>query len=631
MPRLEPTHLGGLEQGKHGEVSGRSGRIIPRPTPTLEAPMPRPIPRALAALSALALSATLLITTPAQAAPTGYVEMSDGISIAINVQMPKDFEKGKRYPTIFEMSGYDGGSSNGETPFGVAGEGSRGITKPFNDDYVTIHASVRGTGCSGGEFDLFSWRSALDGYELVEWIADQEWSDGEVGIYGHSYGGITGFMVGATRPPHLTAMSVSGLIDDLYRGMTYPGGVSNYGFPLLWTLGVRTVYDVGGGTYPGLAAGDPQCAQNMSTRSRTILNDPVVQGTTDTDNAWWQARALMNLAERIEVPIHIGGAYQDEQTGPRGPYHLFELVDNAPARRLLMSNGDHGTQTSPEFQAERLAWMDKWIRGEGKHFPDSSVRTLFEMSENESNGDLLSRTFPLENTDWTDYYLHDDFVLSPQLPGKEEGAAVYVAGSPRQAWSYQAGHTAGSPVTTADAPDEVMFETAKFDEPTALVGPSTATLYVQSASTDTELFVQLIDEAPDGSRYHIQRGLLRASHRAIMPGLSDKLPDGRIYRPHRPHTNPTQIEPAKTYRYLVEIFPVGHIFRPGHRLVVKIHTPPAVDSFYVYVPRRQPAINTVLHDAEHPSSLMLPFVSLKGVNLGPERKPCTLDAVRCIP
>ena len=81
------------------------------------------------------------------------------------------------------------------------GEGSRGITKPFNKDYVTVHASVRGTGCSGGEFDLFSWRSALDGYELVEWIADQEWSTGEVGIYGHSYGGITGFMVGATQAP----------------------------------------------------------------------------------------------------------------------------------------------------------------------------------------------------------------------------------------------------------------------------------------------------------------------------------------------------------------------------------------------------------------------------------------------
>ena len=589
--------------------------------------------RPAAALSALFVLAALMVVlpvTPAEAAPNAYVEMSDGVSIAINVRMPNDYEKGKAYPTIFEMSGYDGGSSDGTTPFGVAGEGSRGLTKIFNRDYVTVHASVRGTGCSGGEFDLFSWRSALDGRELIEWIADQNWSNGKVGIYGHSYGGITGFMVGATRPPHLTAMSVSGLIDDLYRGITYPGGVSNYGFPLLWTLGVRTVYDVGGGTWPGLSTGDQQCAANLSTRSRTVLNDPIVQGTADTDNTWWQSRALMTYAERIEVPIHIGAAYQDEQTGPRGPYHLFELVDNAPARRLLMSNGDHGTQTSPEFQAERLAWMDHWMRGENSDFPKTSVRTLFEMSEDKSNGELVTRTFPLENTDWTDYFLHSEGRLSAKKPGNDEGADMYFSGSPRQAWSYQAGHTAGSPFTTADGPDELTYATDKFKTPTALIGPATATLYVQSTGTDTELFVQLIDEAPDGSRYYLTRGLLKASHRAITTGLSDKLEDGTIYRPHRPHTNPTPIEPGKTYRYLIEIFPVGHIFRPGHRLIVKIHTPPLADSYYVYVPRRQPAVNTVLHDSDHPSSLMLPFVDLDGVDLGKERKPCALDAVRCV-
>ena len=593
----------------------------------------RPARRSLSGILVAALIATLTVVAaaPATAAPTGYVEMSDGIKIAINVRTPNDFDRTKTYPTIFEMSGYDGGSSDGTTPFGVAGEGSRGLTKIFNKDYVTVHASVRGTGCSGGEFDLFSWRSALDGRELIEWIADQKWSDGKVGIYGHSYGGITGFMVGATRPPHLTAMSVSGLIDDLYRGITYPGGVSNYGFPLLWTLGVRTVYDVGGGTWPGLTAGDEECAANLATRNRTVLNDPVVQGISDTDNTWWQSRALMNYAERIEVPIHIAGAYQDEQTGPRGPYHLFEMVDNAPARRLLMSNGDHGTQTSPEFQSERLAWMDQWMRGEDNGYPRTSVRTLFEMADNESNGELVTDTFPLENTNWTDYYLNPDGELSSTRPAKDGGSDVYFSGSPRQAWSYQAGHTAGSPFTTADGPDELAFATSKFKEPTALVGPLTATLFVQSTATDSDLFVQLIDEAPDGSRYFITRGLLKASHRAIMGGLSDKLADGTIYRPHRPHTNPTRIEPGTTYRYLIEIFPVGHIFRPGHRLVVKIHTPPLADSYYVYVPRRQPTINTVLHDAEHPSSLMLPFVSLGGVDLGPERDPCTLDAVRCIP
>jgi uncharacterized protein len=579
--------------------------------------------------AATLLTAAFVAVRPANAAPTNYVEMSDGTLIAVNIRMPKNFVKGKRYPTIFEMSGYDGGSANGETYDG--GEGSRGLTKMFEGDYVTVHASIRGTGCSSGEFDLFSWRSALDGREVIEWIAERPWSNGDVGYYGHSYGGITGFMIAATRPPHLRAASVSGLIDDLYRGMVYLGGVSNYGFPLLWTGGVRNVYDIGGGQAPGLVAGDPVCAANIASHRRTILNDPIVQGLSDTDNDWWRSRSLINYAERIQVPVHITGAYQDEQTGPRGPYHLFEALRGIP-KRLLMTNGDHGTQTGPkEILRDRLAWLDHWVRGVGHGYAASSVTTLFEMSDGKSSGRKSSRTFPLEDTNWTDVYLRANGGLSLDAPRGDEPSDQYFSGSPRQSWSFQAGHTAGSPLTTESGPDELTYSTRKITEPVAIVGPMTATLYVSSTAPDTELFVQLIDEASDGSRYYLQRGMLKASHRAIDPLLSDRTETGRIYRPYRPHTNPTDITPGKVYRYLVEIFPLGHVFRPGHRLVVKIHTPPAVDSYYAYVPERPVGVNTVLHDRKHPSSLMLPIVPLAGVDLDPAPKSCSLDQVRCIP
>jgi uncharacterized protein len=602
------------------------------------------IRRGAALTIAVFLLGTLLALVPAReahASPNTYVTLSDGTSIALNVRMPKNFKEGRTYPTLFEMSGYDGGSSDGTTPFGIAGEGSRGLTKHYEDNYVTVHASVRGTGCSSGEFDLFSWRSALDGREVIDdWIAQQPWSNGDVAVFGHSYGGITGFMVAATRPRHLEAASLSGLIDDLYRGIVYPGGVSNYGFPLLWTGGVRNVYDIGGGTFPGLRDGDEQCAQNVATHRRTILNDPIVQGTTDTDNTWWQSRSLITYAERIRVPTHITGAYQDEQTGPRGPYHLFEALKRVP-KRLLMTNGDHGTQTGPEeIWKDRLAWVDHWmlganngfgkVRPKGKKQP-RSVTTLLELSNGQSNGRIESKSFPLTQTDWTDVFLHEEGKLSFGAPTGDEAPDAYFSGSPRQGWSYQAGHTAGSPVTTEAGPDEVTYSTGAFERSTAIVGPSTATLFISSTAPDTELFVQVIDEAPDGSRYYIQRGMLKASHRAISKGLSDYNEEGEIYRPWRPHTNPTLIEPGKTYEYLVEIFPFGHVFRPGHKLVVKVHTPPAVDSYYAYVPKRPAGINTIYHDAEHPSHLMLPFVPLEGAGLGSERPPCSLDAVRCVP
>ena len=595
----------------------------------------RRLARPAAVAIALFLLAALIVlpAAPVTAAPNTYIRMSDGVIIAMNVRMPDDFEKGRAYPTVFEMSGYDGGSASDDELNDQMGiRGSRQLTEQFNKDYVTIHASVRGTGCSGGEFDLFSWRSAIDGREIIDWIAHQPWSNGDVAIYGHSYGGITGFMVAATRPPQLRALSVSGLIDDIYRGIVYPGGVPNFGFPLVWNTVVRHLYDFGGGLQPGLRERHPECIEAATTKSRTILNDPNVQGSQDTDNSWFQSRSLITYAERIEVPIHISGAYQDEQTGPRGPYHLFEEVVNAPVQHLLMSNGNHGTQQAKSIERERRAFVDHFMLGRGDpgDFPRSKVTTFLEMVDNKPNGVMINRTFPLENTHWTDFYLQPDGELATQLPGKEGGSDVYLSGGGRQSWNYEAGYEAGPPFTTEDGPDEVTYATKKFGDDVAMVGPATATLHVASTHIDTELFVQIIDEAPDGTRYYIQRGLLRASHRAVMKDLSDKLEDGTIYRPHRPHTNPTRIEPGKVYEYLVEIFPFGHIFREGHRLVVKIHAAPRADSLYVYVPRAAAAINTIYHDAEHPSSLMLPVVPLDGVDLGKPPASCSLTAVRCV-
>jgi putative CocE/NonD family hydrolase len=516
--------------------------------------------------------------------------------------------------------------------------GSRYLTEMFYDNYVTVHASVRGTGCSEGEFDLFSWRSALDGRELIEWIAGRPWSNGKVGIYGHSYGGITGFMVAATQPPHLTAVSVSGLIDDLYRGITYPGGVSNYGFPLLWTVVIRTAYDEGGGSGQGIVAGqDEQCAVNQTGQSTTVVNHPVVLGAaSDTDNDWYRARSLVTFAEAIEVPIHITGAYQDEQTGPRFP-QVFEEVGGVP-KRMLMTNGDHGTDTDPPaIWKDRRAWMDHWIRGVDNGFgtlaaDGSSVTTFFEMHSNGDgvlvpNGRKHSATFPLEDTAWTNYYLHQAGKLNRSAPSGPEAPDQYLSGSTRQSWSYQAGPEAGPPFTTEEGPDELTFSTAPVAKSTAIAGPITATLFVSGTAPDTELFVQLIDEAPDGSRLYLQRGMLRASHRAIDPAFSDY--DGSVmYRPFRPHTNPTLVTPGEIYKYVVEVFPVGHVFRPGHRIVMKIHTPPLVDSYNAYVPERPVGVNTVYHEKGLASRLMLPVIPAPA--LGPALPCGAQEAVRAI-
>ena len=274
--------------------------------------------------------------------------------------------------------------------------------KYFEDRYVTVLANLRGTGCSSGEFDVFSWRSALDGREVIDdWIAKQPWSNGDVAIFGHSYSGLTGMMVASTRPKHLRAVSASGLIGDLYRDIVYPGGVTNYGFPLLWTGAVRPVYDIGGGTAGGLIPPEStsaQCAANQAGRSRTILEDPLIQGLDDTDSEWYRSRSLVTYVERIQVPVHVTAAYQDEQTGGRGPTNVFDHLPAGIPKRLVLVNGEHGTQTDPHLMKDRAAWLDHWLLGKPGFDGTTSRVLLGYQGEGRVVGEIDSDGFPLGQT-----------------------------------------------------------------------------------------------------------------------------------------------------------------------------------------------------------------------------------------
>jgi predicted acyl esterase len=569
--------------------------------------------------------------------------MSDGASIALNVKVPDHCTAATPCPAYFEMSGYESGSDDGRTPLGDVGDAT-GLPLPaqtgtreahasyFEDRYVTVLANLRGTGCSSGEFDVFSWRSALDGREVIDdWIAKQPWSNGDVAIFGHSYSGLTGMMVASTRPEHLRAVSASGLIGDLYRDIVYPGGVTNYGFPLLWTGAVRPVYDVGGGTAGGLIPPEStsaQCAANQAGRSRTILEDPLIQGLDDTDSEWYRARSLVTHVERIQVPVHITAAYQDEQTGGRGPTNVFDHLSPDIPKRLVLVNGEHSTQTVPDLMKDRAAWLDHWLLGKPGPEGTTSRVLLGYQGDGRVVGEIDSDGFPLGQTQFTDAFMTDGKLT---LGTPHAGSASWVNGSRRQSYAHLAGPNTGGEVTSPTGPDELEFA-MRFDEATAIAGPITANLFVSSSAPDTELFVQLIDRAPDGSLLYLNRGMLRASHRQIDRSQSQFTADGRIYRPWRPHTERALVTPGEVVDYLVDIFPVGHVFLPGHELLVKVHAPPLDDNDYAYVQKTLPGVNTLHFGPDTPSRLMLPLVPMSEVgDFRAPAGPCAYASMRCIP
>ncbi|MEX2196525.1 MAG: CocE/NonD family hydrolase [Thermoleophilaceae bacterium] len=583
--------------------------------------------------SAAAVIAMLALAPAATAAPNTYIEMQDGTRLAANLQLPPGDPPAGGWPAIFVYDGYAGGSSPVGGPDSIEAR------------YATIHVSIRGTGCSGGRFDLFDRRHAKDGYEIVEWIADQPWSNGRVGLMGHSYGGITATFTAAEDPPHLDALVVSGLIDDLYRGIVYPGGVPNLGFPLAWPYAYRPAVDVSGGTLPGLAEGDMECVANLADREApNVMDEPLLNGIIGyNDGPWWAAHSLYTYLDGIDVPTFVGHAWQDEQTGPRGGPVVFEKLPEGLPKRFVASNGDHSVNggAPPEVRAQRYAWIERFVRDVPNGIDaQPPVQVLLETAERSgaltSNGLVEGADFPFPGTDWTRWYLRSDEGLSTEPPAAGEGSDSYVAGTGRQSWNYFA-PTVGGELSSAGGPDELSFRSEPMEQPTTIAGPIAATLHASTTALSvnlpvhtlsTDFFVTVADQAPDGTLTYLQRGMLRASFKALDELRTKRNADGEIIRPEHPFTHPGTVTPGEVAQYEIEVFPVAHVFRPGHRILVKVYSPPLTESLYVYVPSRLPALNTIVHDAEHPSSLLLPVVATPA--LGDPPGCGDLIGMRCV-
>ena len=578
----------------------------------------------LSAVLVFGLVATALAPTAAFAEPAPefhYVPMDDGEEIAVKVFYPSDYVEGQTYPVLFTMEGYGGAGGHNDSTY----NGSR------HDGYMLVAASVRGTGCSSGQLDLFSERSGLDGKVIIdEWLPTQSWFDGEVGIFGHSYAGLTGFLVAAQSPDNLEAVAVSGLIDDFYRGILYPGGVPNAGFPILWGAGVRPAGEHQSNIDE--LGNDQRCRENYADHQGSSLFS--VKGLLDTypnrearEDTWAIQAGLMNHIDGIKVPIQIGQQYQDEQTGPRGGHVLWETLPNEHPKRLVLSTGRHNPN---DPHGTKKDWLDCWILQDGDPEttamdgtscsdvvdPEQRVLAYFESKGSDRLEPYRSGNWPFSETDWSRYYLRSDGTLSESAQGGDGQVSYASSGTGRQMTGDVGGLGPGGlagTLYTDGLPDTARYELA-FDKTTAIAGPSMLTLHASATSADVDFFVEVLDlDLATGDTTFVQRGIQRASFRGAIPELSDTIRNGRhrgeIYRPYHDFVGIEPLIPGEIYRFDIEVFPFGHVFREGHAMVVQIHAPPANDpiSTYVYEPN-QASVVTIHQDADHRSSILLPLM-----------------------
>jgi putative CocE/NonD family hydrolase len=501
----------------------------------------------------------------------------------------------------------------------------------LSDNYLLVWGSLRGTACSGGKFELFDRKQARDGFEVIEWLADRPWSLDRVGLFGSSYSGLTAYHIASTAPPSLAAVSASTPIGDLYRGIAYPGGVPNTKFPVLWTGLIRR-RDDREGAVKGVLSEDAICAHNVATRGpRDPRKDATLNlSTRRTDGPYYQDHSILRYADAIEAPVFTAHAWLDEQTGPRGGPEVFDAISPEPAappgggrvhqepNLLRAAFGRHDTAFAIQLR-DAQRWFDYWMRGKETGIMEEPPVRLTVNTGTSAEGTIGLEAFPGRKTDWTTYYLRADGGLSTSPPADGEGGVdSYLTGSKRQSWTYE-DQEAGGEVTMADGPDVLTYRSAPRSETAMIAGPMTATLYVESTTTDMDLFVRVADQNVDtGYVVPVQRGMLRASHRELDEDWTTYNDDGEIVRPYHTHVDPDPIDPGEIYRYDVEIFPLGHVLYAGHRLVVRIHTPPASDGRWGYEPIQTPGENRLYRGPDRPSGLRVPLLSSPDV---PEARP----------
>jgi putative CocE/NonD family hydrolase len=587
----------------------------------------------------IAVVLTALAAAQASAATVSLcnvpITMSDGVTLRANVFLPSSTG---RFPTVLTVTGYN---KDAENPLGTECGGSQGIASDepglTEKGFAVMVVDDRGTGASGGKWEAWGQRTQQDYKEILTWIQAQPWSNRSVATTGESYMGITSLLLAeadASRvaeglPRAVKAVWADIPMADAYRDVTFQGGAVDSGFIPLWLGLVDALSDLP----PSSLSSDPQEAAQVYLEHLFGNAEFVVQhvlgatlGEEDAyDTSWYTLRSPVTRAAEIRVPVAIQGGWYD--LFQRGEPLLWESLVHSPDRILVMSPHYHITK-GPEMEKPQLKqeWLQHWLQKAANGAQETPKVSLYPI--NGEHWEHFTR-FPVPGTAYEKLYLSGaasgsnaislhDGSLGSAAPASEEGDTepLLPASSPcsRLTAQWTAGAASNSLCDTNNNTFEatsLTYTTAPMAANTPITGLITGNLWADISTTDATLIAVLSEVEPSGQSNQITAGYLLASLRAVDPSKSTYGPKGLMIRPWHPYTKESQqaVTPNQPTEYKIEIYPTSDIVKAGNRLRLTIATADT-PSTLTPLPSLGQEIGgtlTVLHDAQHPSSLQLPM------------------------
>ena len=500
------------------------------------------------------------------------VPMRDGVALLADVHRPA--EPG-RYPVLIAASPYPRQIQNLGAPAGFIEAGATDFFVPRG--YVHVIANCRGTSGSGGTFGFFDGQERRDMYDLVEWVAQQPWSDGNVGMIGISYFAGTQMEAAVERPPHLKAiMPIAGTY-DLYESATHHGLVSS-GFltPFLFMIGMTSGHTnklwrskLIDAVRALLLTPDIHKKFEMANGEAAIAglkvllklhHDPhpwddlwrAIAAEHPFRDAWWEDRNLLPLLDRVEIPVYLGCDWQNVPLHLPHTFSAYERLTKSKEVRVAMM-GEHGLAWPWEsLHIEAIAWFDHWLKGHDTGILDGPH---FRYMLPEAEGWRTSDAWPLHEAAHHVYALRADGRLS-----EDEGNA----GS--RTYMNLGGGLNRPRASETDPPPFLDWTTARLTHDLDLIGPIELKLDTACTAPDTAFIVVLQDLDENDNAVNWTAGYLRAGLRGVDEVAS------KAGAPYLPCQIFEAVPIGEKVSYRIPLVPNARRFRAGHKLRLYLTT-----------------------------------------------------------
>jgi uncharacterized protein len=463
--------------------------------------------------------------------------------------------------------------------------------------YVVVVADARGTGLSEGNYDYYNFEEGpFDGYDTVEWIAEQPWCDGNVGVMGASAAAISCYITALTKPPHLKAMAPNMHPADFYHDQWRVGGVFRYENRISWAT---TMYDCVAPIDPG----DPDAPgwerkravyearfhrlyeRISSGKSAANLDWLTEMYRRDTYDNFWKSRSFFTRSEEIEIPTLHGGVWYDHFI--RGTLASHEAIQ--VEKRLFVGPGSLATRNDlgdGGLAELHVAWFDHFLRGMENGVVDGPAARLY----------LLGEEKYIDEPNWpVPHELTEMFLGSgPSGSAKSVNDGMLYEDSRVTDPPDVLEHHPGRPNRTPrDPADQRSFEqrcltysSTPLESDVEVIGTPRLVLYAATDAVDVDICVRLCDVFPDGRSRLLNTGALKGSHAAS-------------------HEFPTALHPGEVNRFDIEIWAIANVFKAGHRIRLDI----SASDFPFFEPNSLSSSTEILHDQKFQSHLVLPIVS----------------------